>query len=459
MVGTPQVVLRRPNRSLSLRKRYVGGYFLSSNDQVYLRALKKFIAKLALMRLGLSVDIATQRRMLALEMVAMRRYNFLLLGNPSRLPSLYSRGRKLCSFDASEVGYFFKHTREDFLRLFKLLRFNDSCVLGNRSRMSGEEVFLRGYFELRNGCDQFMIAGIFGGHQCLQSLAFSFFIDHMYFTWSDLVLDNLEWWFRSGWMNRSRDAISKMMAERFQLVYADCRDQPIAAFIDCNCLRSSRVLHCAVAPGERQQRWEAAVAEAFYNGWKSMYGLKHQTVDNVFGMTVHAYGPQSLRRNDNHLLSGSFIIQRMVDIQYTLYKERNPGTEVSLEDFSDNQEFNIEKVGIFGDSAYFFQSGVLFTYYKQRKNEYLDEQKKRENRARKTVRESIEWNYGSTAAKYQYLTNLKKLKVMQGDKVLKVYTVALLLKNFHACLYGNETSNFFDAKPPTLEQYILQSYE
>jgi len=71
--------------------------------------------------------------------------------------------------------------------------------------------------------------------------------------------------------------------------------------------------------------WDPIIQKSFYNGWKSIHGLKHQTVDCAFGMTIDLYGPYSLRRNDNKLLTDSRINQRFMnmqegaDIQLTLY--------------------------------------------------------------------------------------------------------------------------------------------
>ena len=73
-----------------------------------------------------------------------------------------------------------------------------------------------------------------------------------------------------------------------------------------------------------------------------MNGLKHQTVDNAFGMTVDMRGPTSLRKHDLRLLRKSDINRRLADIQAA---------------FPLNQQ-----IRIFGDSAY-PMSSHLFTYF------------------------------------------------------------------------------------------------
>lgn len=50
----------------------------------------------------------------------------------------------------------------------------------------------------------------------------------------------------------------------------------------------------------------------------------------------------------------------------------------------------------------------------------------------------------------------KKLLRIRGMPVGKMYTLALLLKNAYCCLNGNQTSNYFDCLPPTLEDWTSQ---
>lgn len=75
----------------------------------------------------------------------------------------------------------------------------DKYTLENGSVMSGEEILLRGLYELVSGDDQHVITEkMFGRDQSQQSRAFKFFIDHIYSNFLFLVNDNLKWWFDSG---------------------------------------------------------------------------------------------------------------------------------------------------------------------------------------------------------------------------------------------------------------------
>lgn len=313
--------------------------------------------------------------------------------------------------------------------------------------MSGEEVFCRGLFEFRTGVNQFIIANeIFGLYQPNQSFAFTFFLEHIYENFIDLVTDNLDWWYRKGWLHKSKDAITSKMAH-LGYTFDDPMDQTVGLFIDCNCLETSVVMHGPARPGENAPRWDAAISEAFYNGWKSMNGLKHQTCDTAQGMTADMYGPLSLRRNDLRLLAESQILPRLNTLNDELVNELN--------------EILLSIISIFGDSAYPDIAQLLRSYFRAAGGVPLTERQKAGNYALKVCRESIEWNYGACAAKFEYLTCLDKLRLMSGTKVLRVYTVALILRNCMTCLYGNQTSNFFglstlDGGIPTLEQYLRQ---
>ena len=51
-------------------------------------------------------------------------------------------------------------------------------------------------------------------------------------------------------------------------------------------------------------------------------------------------------------------------------------------------------------------------------------------------------------------TDFKKNLKIGLSAVGKIYIVCALLRNALTCLYGNNTSAFFDVKPPTLEEYF-----
>ena len=64
---------------------------------------------------------------------------------------------------------FFETRKEDLKRLLLNLRFPDKCTLETGSKMPGEEVLLRGLYELVSGADQHEIVTVFGRDQTQQS--------------------------------------------------------------------------------------------------------------------------------------------------------------------------------------------------------------------------------------------------------------------------------------------------
>jgi hypothetical protein len=152
--------------------------------------------------------------------------------------------------------------------------------------------------------------------------------------------------------------------------------------------------------GANAAKWDDLVQRAFYNGWKSVHGLKHQTVDDAFGFTEDMYGPTSLRRNDLTLLrKKSNINGRLVVLQANA----------------------VLQYIVMGDSAYKTRSHITsYLIAADHIDGYLAW-----NRQMKKVRISIEWNYGHTATLFKYLQNKRKMKLLASTTVSKVYTVLI----------------------------------
>ncbi|KAJ1415849.1 hypothetical protein B484DRAFT_401334, partial [Ochromonadaceae sp. CCMP2298] len=191
---------------------------------------------------------------------------------------------------------------------------------------------------------------VFGGVGSDQSLAYGWFTDHLFDNFKHLVTDDLEWWYLNGFFRKSAQAISRKLNI----------ETLVAHFIDCNCLPTRVVGGGPAERGANAARWNYTIQRSFYNGWKSVHGLKHQTVDNAYGMTVDMCGPTALRRNDLALFRISNINQRMADVQ-----TGNPWQYV-----------------IFGDSAYMTNLSHCRSYFK---NQELVEDCKRWNTAMKRV--------------------------------------------------------------------------
>ncbi len=75
------------------------------------------------------------------------------------------------------------------------------------------------------------------------------------------------------------------------------------------------------------------------------------------------------------------------------------------------------------------------------------------NKSMSSVRVSVEWIFGDIVNYFKFMDFKKNLKVGLSQ-VGKMYIVAAVLRNALTCLYGNETSQFFEVDPPTLQEYF-----
>lgn len=415
--------LRLPANELSYRRRFLR---LTSNRQVEMRRMRSFMAFL-MVKIRTVINNAVKVKMKrVLKLLAMK-YLELSVEPQTELEPLEHPHITIEYFSDSNCPIFFGFLKTDLARLRHLLRFPQEVTFSNRATMSGEEIMLRGLYELVSGETQHKIAtNVFGRELTVQSRAFSWFIHHIWTEFHHLVNNNLDWWFRNGFFASSAEAIGRKI-NMGQGVH-----NPVAHFIDCNCFETDRPGGGPAEAGANALRWDPDIQRAFYNGWKSIHGLKHQTVDNAYGLTVDMYGPESLRRHDLTLLTDSDINNRMAAVQL--------GAPVQYI--------------MFGDSAYFTKSH-LAVYLKDYDGvaDFIAW-----NLAMKRVRQSIEWNYGVTASKFKYVQNHYKLKILHSDNVAKVYTVATIFRNLNVGLYGGQCSNYFNLRLPDnfIEHYINQ---
>jgi len=325
--------LRQTSKFYAFRKRFLR---LSSNEQVQTRRYKQLI-KVLLIKVNSTKEDEVKKidYERALQAIIAKYYSILI--EPEYiLPQLKRLRTSIDDFSESECYINFRFLKKDLKRLCTLLYIPSDVILKNRICMTGEEVFLRALYELVSGDVQEKISSnVFGREFSAQSRSICWFISHVFNNFQWLVTDNLLWWKRNGYFEKSAEAIGRRM--NFNVNERNL----IAHMIDCNCLPTSVVGGGPTESGANSARWDDTIQRAFYNGWKSIHGLKHQTVDNAYGITVDLYGPTSLRRNDLCLLRESEINDRMSQAQLN---ERN-------------------QFIIFGDSAYKEQSHIS-SYYK-----------------------------------------------------------------------------------------------
>ena len=424
-----EIRYKKPARKLNIRRRYCA---INSREKIASNKLRKY-ALLYLLRSKylLNIDDSKKFSLHLISKYLMFMYYKIVLCFEGKIERPIQLSRDINSFSESDCWNFFEMRKIDMYRVLIILRLNDCCKFPDKSTMSGEEVFLRGMYELVNGESQHSIAAhVFGHEQSRQSRAFSYFINHIYFKFTYLVFNNLNWWYSSGFMKKSLDAI-EMKCANLGLNF-DTNTFRVAAFIDCKCSDMCRVAGGPNGEGPNADRWDSEIQQAFYNGWKSIHGLKHQTMDLAYGITADLYGPTSLRRNDLRLLGLSELNERL--------------EQISLGE--------IVNMCAYGDSIYPYLSNIMSSW------RYLNnsERQKLENSVMKKVRITIEWNYGVTSNIFSYLKNFDKLRLFKSNVVAKVFTVCTILKNMHVCLYGCISSQYFNLEIPhdMLERYVSQ---
>ena len=105
---------------------------------------------------------------------------------------------------------------------------------------------------------------------------------------------------------------------------------------------------------------------------------------------------------------------------------------------------------VYGDPAYPHRVHLQCPHRHAR----LTVQQEAFNSAMSTVRESVEWLFQDIIEYFKFLDFKKNLK-LQLSSVGKYYMVCAIFQNALTCLYGNQSSIFFDVKPPTLQEYFF----
>ena len=174
-------------------------------------------------------------------------------------------------------------------------------------------------------------------------------------------------------------------------------------------------------PGEHQR--------IFYNGHKRLHTIKFQSVVTPNGMIANLYGPTEGRRHDSGILAMSGLLNQLG--QHSLSPDGQP-------------------LSIYGDPAYPHRVHLQCPFAR-RPN--LTDEEQAFNQSMSKVRVSLEWVFGDIVNYFKFTDFKKDLKVGLSA-VGKIYTTCALLQNALTCLYGNNTSAFFDMQPPDLEDYF-----
>ena len=165
-----------------------------------------------------------------------------------------------------------------------------------------------------------------------------------------------------------------------------------------------------------------------YNGHKKVHALKFQSVVAPNGLVANLFGPVEGKRHDSGMLADSGLLQQMS--QHCVLPNGNP-------------------LCIYGDPAYPLSVHLQAGF----KGANITAQQLIWNSRMSAVRVSVEWVFGDIINYFKFLDFKKNLK-LGLNAVGKMYIICALLHNARCCLYGSQTSNYFQCEPPIIEAYF-----
>ena len=284
---------------------------------------------------------------------------------------------------------------------------------------TADEILLCGLFRIHtpNFFDHKMWVDVFGWLQSRASIAFSLFWNFMMTNWIYLITDNMNYWLPH--FSEFAEAIEQKVNSYLPGSVAEGTNRVIC-FIDNTCIPTARP---GGGPNHRNgHRWDPLIQRSFYNGWKSIHGIKVQTLDLPNGMNLHITLPSSLRHNDIWMFNESDVENKFIALQ------AGQPTVYSL----------------YGDSAYavIMSPVVQFATGLPR------------DTPMNSCRESIEWNYGHLKTFCRLLEQRSTSMKLRHSAVQEIVLVGILLRNFHTSFRGNISSGNFMCQPPSFEDYV-----
>ena len=174
-------------------------------------------------------------------------------------------------------------------------------------------------------------------------------------------------------------------------------------------------------PGRHQQ--------VLYNGHKRCHACKWQGIMLPNGIMPLPFGPINGNRHDSFMLERSQLVRIMRRIC------RHQGRTFCM----------------YGDPAY-PQSRWIEGPFKD-EDHLLSPAMVQFNAAMSAVRIPNEWGFGKIKGNFAFLDFEKGMKPYLND-IQGYWPVAQILCNCHTCLYGSQTSLYFQCRPPQLPAYM-----
>jgi len=171
---------------------------------------------------------------------------------------------------------------------------------------------------------------------------------------------------------------------------------------------------------------------AMFTVYKKAHGPKYQTLEAPDGMIYHCSMAADGRRSDPGVLRDSNLLEYWRSI-YPLYLFR-----------------------MVADTAY-PNNDVISAMYRRPRNERLQYLNQLFNQILSPERVTVEWGYEKIVDLWAFV-DYKKCQKLLKSNVEAIWHLAVWLTNLHNCVNGgNQISEYFEVKPPTLEEYIANT--
>ena len=424
-------------KELSSRRRHLG---VKAIDRVALKSLEGMICDLLVIRhiSKKSSNQISRSSMDALEnsiKFLLRKVNEIILPPAelhAKLPPVIDLHRTIDSFRDEEIPNNFRfRSKSQLSKLIRCFQMPELLRSTQGHVFKSEELLLVTLFRFHCPCitTDATFKQIFGWTDWKVSMGVKLFVEYIIMNWSYLIEDNAAYWVD----------FFPMFAECIQkkLIEYGCNFLPsnqiggfkVFGFIDNTVFPTSRPGGGPVQDGVGSPRNHPLLQRSFYNGWKSLHGIKFQTIALPNGMMFHVWGPASCRHNDNYTLQHSNIQQVLSNIQL-------------------NQPL---KYVVYGDSAYWSDEFIKSRH----RDEEMCDTKKLENASMSKCRQTVEWDYGLVGSLWKRIFFKKNLKLRE-QSVCNMTLFCMLITNAYVTMNGSQSSVFFTCMPPSLEEWTSQ---
>jgi hypothetical protein len=241
---------------------------------------------------------------------------------------------------------------------------------------------------------------------------------------------------------RSTSAMSRLISTLRKLLYSRfaqrLRHPPPLSQEQCACFASKCRAVCGhpVVVGfidgtVREICRPTKLQGPLYNGKDRIHSLKYQAINTPDGTIRHLGGPYPGSRHDQFMLRDSGILDWIAQ-------------------FPKQQGSDWPHV-IYADLGYSIVPGCIEVPYH---DEAINVVHAAYNNAMSSARISVEWAFGGILMHWASLRYVPHQQLLSNRKIGQIYFVAALLTNLLNCIRPNETAQYFNCTPPTLDDYL-----